>query len=378
MRNKHLLLQFILLMVVMVVKSQSNSSTQKFMLTGLVKNEKGEKIAYASIGLKHNQMVGTMADSTGFFSINTLPGSELIVSRVGYITKTVKVEKNNNITVVLQPELSVLKEVSVQNTLHELEVYNETSSINNEIIASTLQNFVSSQNMSFGSGFTESAGQSSSLGNTHSAGSDIGAGRFNKGVFLPIFKLPPETVGSRFILKNWAEGMVVDTNNSIINNAMYKYNYDKVSKSLVMTLDNRQMTIVDNQQLNGFALHSDEGIFIFIKIPMISKHAYLQQLAFSTQKYRLYKLIKTRYEKANYTSNGLIESGKDYNEYIDEFTYFLIFPGGKEFRVVELKRKLLKNIFYQEADKVKKYFSDHNDQFINESFLIGLVEFLNQ
>jgi hypothetical protein len=74
----------------------------------------------------------------------------------------------------------------------------------------------------------------------------------------------------------------------------------------------------------------------------------------------------------------MVESGKNYDEYIDEATYYVLPAGEKPVVTVELKKKSIKSAFPGEQEKVNSYLSDHKNDFINESFLIGLINNLNQ
>ena len=92
----------------------------------------------------------------------------------------------------------------------------------------------------------------------------------------------------------------------------------------------------------------------------------------------LYKSIKTKFEKADYTTNGMVETGKNYDEYVDEATYYVLPAGEKQVVTVELKKKSIKGAFPNEQEKVNSYLSDHRNDFINESFLIGFINNINQ
>lgn len=371
-----LLIYFFSLMGLTFVNAQKDSTVIKHKISGSIKNEKGKPVAFASIKMVKEANV-SIADSIGNFSFITHPNEEIIVSHIGYESAKINIANKTFITIVLKPTSSSLKEVVVKSNIGSIEIPMETNAANSQIIAQTLQDFVTAQNFNFHPGVIERIGLRSSIDNVHYLSASP-SGTFYMGNLVPVFKLQEETKGSKFLLDEWAEGVVVDTANNIIRNDNQRYNYDKIAKTLVLTQDKKTMLEVNKEQLKGFALKTSIGSCVFVKVPLISNTNFLQQLAFKINQYALYKMITTHYEKANYHSDGLTETGKDYNEYVDEPIYFVVYPGGKQFRVIEFKKKSVKDVFFQDSKKVNQYFADHIDQFITESFLIGLVNYLNQ
>ncbi len=82
--------------------------------------------------------------------------------------------------------------------------------------------------------------------------------------------------------------------------------------------------------------------------------------------------------KSNYTTDGIFENGKPYDEYIDRPEYFIVFPGGKVAKKLPIASKKIKNTLSMEQEKLHQYYAQNRDQFITEDFLIGLIKFINQ
>ncbi len=125
-------------------------------------------------------------------------------------------------------------------------------------------------------------------------------------------------------------------------------------------------------------LKDDGERYYFFEKPIFDKTHFSLALVKDFKKYSLYKSTRTKFKKSDYKSDGLTESGTPYDEYVDEATYIVVMPGGKEFNVIVFKKKALKEIFSQDAGKVNNYFSDHSDDNVDESFVTGLVNFLNK
>jgi hypothetical protein len=145
-----------------------------------------------------------------------------------------------------------------------------------------------------------------------------------------------------------------------------------------MTEDFKSVIEVNKDQVKAFDLKDETGKdYIFEQVAGINNGNFIQQLV-NGQKYRLYKGINTKFVKENHVSDGMTESGNPYDEYVNEYEYYLVLPGGKDFRKLVLKKKAIKETLNMETAKVNNYLSQHADDEINEDFLIGLTLFINQ
>jgi hypothetical protein len=95
-------------------------------------------------------------------------------------------------------------------------------------------------------------------------------------------------------------------------------------------------------------------------------------------KYSLCKKIKTHFEKSDYKSTGMIETGNKYDEFVDEKEYEVFNKRDKQFQKISLKKNSINDVLFKDAPLVKKYFSDHKEDEIDEVFLKGLIDFINK
>jgi len=104
---------------------------------------------------------------------------------------------------------------------------------------------------------------------------------------------------------------------------------------------------------------TDDNIldYEFAKVPLISQQNFQLVLVKPGKKYALYKTINTKFVKANYVSDGLTERGNNYDEYVDEEVYFVV-RNDNTLRTVQLKKKIIKTIFFEEADAVNKFLQN--------------------
>lgn len=92
----------------------------------------------------------------------------------------------------------------------------------------------------------------------------------------------------------------------------------------------------------------------------------------------MYESLKTQFAKADYTSIGLMQSGKKYDEYIDNFEYYLAFNNSNTFVKVELKEKAIKKVLVNNEQKVRTFFEMHRLNKLTESMLAELIVYLNE
>lgn len=198
------------------------------------------------------------------------------------------------------------------------------------------------------------------------------------GSYLPVFNNKENTVGSRYLFVRWVKGKVYNKSNQLVSDDSYVFNYDKITKKLLATQDNKIVVEVEDKNLKSFTLSYGDDTITFQRMPLISNKDFFVALAESEKKYSLYKVIKTRFQKANFTTNGIIQSGNNYDQFIDEPEYYLVFPGGRELQTLELTRKSVKQTLKPEIKKIRSYYTEHSGETFDEGYLTGLVNFLNK
>ena len=87
--------------------------SQNFLVEGTVEDNDGFPIMGANIIEQQNPLNGAVTDFDGVFKINVSENSALEISYVGYVTKTVQVNGNNIIKVVIEEDIKSLDEVTL-------------------------------------------------------------------------------------------------------------------------------------------------------------------------------------------------------------------------------------------------------------------------
>ena len=346
-------------------------------VNGIVKDDKGAAVPYAVIQIKGTTR-GVNSDSLGTFSINVKSNTVLLVNAMGYATATINVKELandnakdlNNVTVILKAATNALTDV----TVGKEQTPSGDEYTFKKMATNMLQDFNFSNSVAAFSSIT--AGTALNAPNQ----SLIGGGGVNMytGAALPVFSQKEDTKGGKYLFDQWVKGTATNSYNAVVSNDTYLYNYDKITKSLLVTSDKRSMIEISKTDLNGFTfIDKNNKEIVFEKVVAIDPNTFMIQLLKDSTGYSLYKSLHTKFIRANYHSDGLTESGNNYDEYVDEYTYYILFPGGKQFSKVELKKKSIKEVLIKEEKKVKSFFAQHGSDDLDEFFLMALVASLN-
>jgi hypothetical protein len=195
--------------------------------------------------------------------------------------------------------------------------------------------------------------------------------------FLPSVYHKEVTQGSPFLIPIYVPGLVITHSYGIVNIKEYRYNYDKVTGNLLLIRDKQSPIAVDRELVNSFCLKLDKGGYIFMRVPLINSNEFFQVIN-KGPKYSCYKLFKNIFINANQKTNGYVTDGKDYDEYQDIETYYMVDERKGEWSIFELTRKSIKKTLSSQTDTVNKYFKDHRDDEISESVLANLIKELNK
>jgi hypothetical protein len=189
------------------------------------------------------------------------------------------------------------------------------------------------------------------------------------------FNSVENTKGRRYYFDEWVKGSVINNAGKEIKNEDYYFNFDKVTNNLLVTKDKKEIIEVNKESLKEIHF-SEKGIdYDFEMVEKINPYKFVEVLV-KNDKVSLYKTINTRLVKANYTTNGITESGNAYDEYVDAPTYYINYKG--ELRPVLLKFKSMKSDLKEESKKVNDFYADHLNDEVDENYLKSLVIYINQ
>ena len=206
-------------------------------------------------------------------------------------------------------------------------------------------------------------------------------GDTNKDINAPTndFNNAEHTKGKRFLFNNWVKGSdVKDANNQPFEVNSYLFNYDMQTGNLLVTENKKQIMSVAPSGIKAFTLTNGGKKYSFVHVPVIDSNRFFLHITGGDSLFNLYKECKVKFVKSNYRNDGLIQSGNPDDEYANISLYYILRPNDNTFRQISFKPKDIKNLLVSEKETVSRYFSDHADDEINEAFLTGLVNSINQ
>jgi len=195
---------------------------------------------------------------------------------------------------------------------------------------------------------------------------------------LPSFFEKEETIGSPYLSLNWMRGVIELSDHRRIphmNEYLY-FNYDKVNIRLILINSENKIWSYPVDSISEFILGDSDKTFFFEKVSFIGGNFLVEPLLKSENGYSLYRRIITKMIKANYESWGYTAVGKKYDEYVDYYEYYLIYPDKKKYKKFYLNgkpvRKIFKDISVQPSDSF-----NHIKYPVTEQNLVSFIEMIN-
>lgn len=193
---------------------------------------------------------------------------------------------------------------------------------------------------------------------------------------LPSFQYKESTKGSRYLFNNWVKGVVTNKEGAQFSEG-YVFNFDKIAQNLYMKIrDTAVAILVDRGQLHALTLQGENRIEALEKVASLNTDNFYNVLS-KGKKYSLYRLTKTTFIPSNYESNGITSTGNLYDEYKEEYKYYLVYADGTSKEITVIKSKIIKSLFPGDKSKVETFYKDHEDANVDEKFFQLLVEYLN-
>jgi hypothetical protein len=129
---RHSILSVLTILMLLLISNQAFS--QSLSVKGIVKDQQGAPVIGASVVQKNAPKNGTISNVNGEFKLQVPKGSTLIISYIGFLTKTISVESEKNIEIVLDEDSKTLSDVVVvgYGTQKKVSVTGAVSSVNTE------------------------------------------------------------------------------------------------------------------------------------------------------------------------------------------------------------------------------------------------------
>lgn len=193
---------------------------------------------------------------------------------------------------------------------------------------------------------------------------------------VPVFTPVEATHGSQYLFDGWVKGALTGVDGTVYNDPSYGFDYDKMAGTLLFTKDRKSAIQVDNPKIRSFTLFDKlDNPENFTLVPAIDPAHYVQVIA-EGSKYRIFKLTLTHFVKNNYHNDGMTSTGNNYDEYVDDYTYFVTINGAAP-QKLSLKKKSLREVFKNDVDKLNGFFGTY-DEPMDDNYLLKLGDYMNK
>jgi hypothetical protein len=197
-------------------------------------------------------------------------------------------------------------------------------------------------------------------------------------MIVPFFFEKDDDVGSPYLAKSWISGYIITENQQRLPapHQFLLFNYDKVHSLIYLVNNLNKVSSYPIDSVSSFELVENNVIYSFEKIPMVSRKYYLMPIIKSVKGYSLYKRLLTNLVLADYVNEGYTTKGRKYDEYVDFFEYYIIYPGRKSYKKLYLKESNVRRAFSSDSKLLDEFFSIHDNE-ITEQSLLAIVQYIN-
>lgn len=322
--------------ICLLVLTSTVTFAQTVSITGTVNNQKGQPVPYAFVrDAQHNY--ATYADSTGSFMLKADPASSLQVLAMNYKKADVKIDNQTKVSIVLPDDAG-------GDGISPLSSQNADGATNSSFLQNRQQLVVQT--------------------NPNNGASAIIKEGFNQ----------EPTRGSRYLYDNWIPGFGISKKDSLIVETTNMYNFDKLSGTILYTNDGKSMAQVSPSQIKSFSLFDKKGhAHVYENAPEISGKPFVEVLV-NTPKYKIYKKIDTKLTRADFHTDGVLEMGHKYDEYVDVERYYFVGTDGKS-QSISLKKSTLKKLLAGDADA---FIASQGSRDVDEEYVKDLGSSLSK
>jgi hypothetical protein len=196
---------------------------------------------------------------------------------------------------------------------------------------------------------------------------------------LPTFFQKENVQGSPYLVDGWLPGNVELVGRRRIPEPGQQlfFNFDKMNDRVYVTDGIGRVWNYPRDSVTSFSLADSNVVLSFEKISLINKSRFLQVLVRSEKGYSLYCQWITKLNRSDFRNGGYYTTGNKFDEYVDLYKYFIVYPGSKKFKRLDLRVHAIKRAFQAESGRVNAFFSQKSGA-VDVNTVILLTRFLNE
>jgi hypothetical protein len=181
--------------------------------------------------------------------------------------------------------------------------------------------------------------------------------------------------GTPYLFNEWKQGNIYLNDNTYINDVNIKYNI-YTDDILYLNSKSGDSLIIDRSLINSFEIAGDNSnnLLLFKEINLkpgkSDKSTFVKVIHDGKSKF-IVKYSKT-FIKADY--KGAYSAGRKYDEYTDDFQYYIIKNESNPDKIKLNKRSVTK-VLSDKDDKIKFYLDEHKLALDNEDDVAKLLQY---
>ena len=181
--------------------------------------------------------------------------------------------------------------------------------------------------------------------------------------------------GTPYMFNEWKPGNIYLNDNTYINDVNIKYNI-YTDDLLYLHSKSGDSLIIDRSLINSFEITDDNSgnLLLFKDISLRPdknvKSTFVKVLYYDKSKF-IIKYTKT-FIKADY--KGAYSAGRKYDEYIDDYQYYIIKDSNNPVKI-KLNKKSVVKILSDRKNKIESYINEHRLNLNDEDGIAELLEY---
>jgi len=201
----------------------------------------------------------------------------------------------------------------------------------------------------------------------------------HRSALLPVFFEKEHAKGSPYIAAGWLRGNAELTDGRRLPDTgkVLFFNFDKMTGRLYVTDGINKIWNYPCDSVAGFTLADSNSLLSFGKEPLINRSRFLQILVRSEKGYNVYREWVTKLNRSNFQDAGYYTTGARYDEYVDLFSYYIVYPGHRRSRRLVLNVHAIRKALPAESARLDAFFSQTGGAVDVNTFTL-LMKYLNE
>lgn len=188
-----------------------------------------------------------------------------------------------------------------------------------------------------------------------------------------------EVGGSQFLFPTWTSGSITTKSDKLFSNN-YSFLYDKVRQELFIKQAGSPVILqAEKDQMNAFTLNYAGKTYHFVPASFYDssdKTDFYEVLENNSDGYSLLKLNKAKFVKADQNDMERMKDGDIHDKFVDDISYYISYKNELPEKIIPKEKKIEKAI-PDAKEKIAQYFDQNSNKPVDDNFLLGLVQSLN-